>query len=109
MTDARFVLRRGTYGLGFTLDFGMQKDDKVFLAQPVIMSMHDASKAIELPHMMQLSDNDSQDALQSMMDELWREGFRPKDIGTAGHLAATKEHLNDMRALVSKAYEIPLK
>lgn len=43
-----------------------------------------------------------------MMDELWREGFRPKDIGTAGHLAATQEHLKDMRAIVAKQLGVPL-
>lgn len=46
--------------------------------------------------------------LQILMDELWREGFRPKDIGTAGHLAATQAHLADFRALVSKSLDVKL-
>ena len=36
---------------------------------------------------------------QEFLDALWREGYRPSDIGTAGHLAATQEHLKDMRRL----------
>jgi hypothetical protein len=40
---------------------------------------------------------------QAFMDELWRVGFRPTEgSGSAGSLAATERHLNDMRALVFK-------
>lgn len=35
----------------------------------------------------------------TLMDELWRAGVRPSEIGTAGHLAATQAHLQDMRAI----------
>ena len=35
---------------------------------------------------------------QSLMDELWRCGLRPTEgTGSAGALAATEKHLNDMR------------
>ena len=40
---------------------------------------------------------------QAFMDELWRVGFRPTEgSGSAGSLAATERHLEDMRALVFK-------
>lgn len=40
---------------------------------------------------------------QQFMDELWRVGFRPTEgSGSAGSLAATERHLQDMRALVFK-------
>lgn len=40
---------------------------------------------------------------QMLMDELWRCGFRPSEgTGSAGSLAATERHLEDMRALVFK-------
>ena len=39
------------------------------------------------------------DAAQVLMDELWRAGIRPSEIGTAGHLSATQAHLQDMRAI----------
>lgn len=52
---------------------------------------------------------DRQDpALQDLLNQLWELGIRPKDIGTAGHLSATQAHLADMKALVSKAYEVKL-
>ena len=41
--------------------------------------------------------------VQQFMDELWRVGFRPTEgTGSAGALAATERHLQDMRTLVFK-------
>ena len=41
-----------------------------------------------------------QDA-QTLMDDLWRAGLRPTEgAGSAGSLAATERHLQDMRRLV---------
>jgi len=40
---------------------------------------------------------------QEFMDELWNAGLRPTEgSGSAGSLAATERHLQDMRALVFK-------
>ena len=40
------------------------------------------------------------DQAQGLMDELWRCGLRPTEgSGSAGSLAATERHLNDMRAI----------
>jgi hypothetical protein len=47
-------------------------------------------------------------ALQSLMDDLWALGVRPKDVGTAGHLAATQSHLADFRAIASKILDVKL-
>lgn len=43
-----------------------------------------------------------------LMDMLWRAGIKPSEIGTVGHLEATKYHLEDMRKLVSKEYDVKL-
>lgn len=41
------------------------------------------------------------DEAQQLMDELWRCGLRPTEgSGSAGSLAATERHLEDMRRLV---------
>lgn len=42
---------------------------------------------------------------QQLMDELWRAGLRPTEgTGSAGAMAATQEHLKDMRRLVFEKY-----
>ncbi|HTI72907.1 MAG TPA: hypothetical protein VMF06_23240 [Candidatus Limnocylindria bacterium] len=46
-------------------------------------------------------------AAQSLMDGLWECGFRPaQGSGSAGSLAATQNHLADMRAIVFSKLEI---
>ena len=46
---------------------------------------------------------------QVLMNDLWQAGYRPTEgTGSAGSLAATEKHLNDMRAIVSKQLEIKL-
>ena len=41
------------------------------------------------------------ESAQQLMDDLWNCGFRPTEgTGSAGALAATQRHLDDMRALV---------
>lgn len=41
------------------------------------------------------------EAAQALMDELWECGLRPTEgTGSAGALAATQKHLDDMRKLV---------
>jgi len=42
------------------------------------------------------------DEMQMLMDEMWRNGIRPTEVGTAGQLDAMKYHLEDMRKLVFK-------
>lgn len=43
------------------------------------------------------------DYAQQLIDELWRCGLRPSEgSGSAGSLAATQKHLEDMRTLVFK-------
>lgn len=43
---------------------------------------------------------------QELMDDLWRIGFRPSEgTGSAGALAATQKHLEDMRKIAFGALE----
>lgn len=45
----------------------------------------------------------SQNDAQALIDSLWAAGLRPSEgSGSAGALAATQRHLDDMRALVFK-------
>jgi len=44
-----------------------------------------------------------EEAAQKLFNQLWNEGFRPKDgTGNSGHIAAMQAHLEDMRLLVFK-------
>lgn len=44
-----------------------------------------------------------QEQAQALMDQLWNCGLRPTEgSGSAGSLAATERHLEDMRSLVFK-------
>lgn len=46
------------------------------------------------------------DEVQELMDNLWRIGFRPSEgTGSAGALAATQKHLEDMRKIAFDALE----
>jgi len=51
------------------------------------------------PPVMRLEENYA----QMLMDDLWNCGMRPTEgTGSAGSLAATQEHLKDMRSIVFK-------
>lgn len=46
------------------------------------------------------------DAAQQLIDELWNCGLRPSEgTGSAGSLAATERHLQDMKAIAIGALE----
>lgn len=50
------------------------------------------------------------DAAQSLMDDLWRVGFRPSEAGqSAGALSATERHLQDLRKLVDQVLPLALR
>lgn len=47
---------------------------------------------------------------QQLMDELWNCGVRPTEgAGSAGMMAATQRHLEDLRAIVSKKLGVTLR
>ncbi len=57
------------------------------------------NEGMEMPSAFQMGDEQA----QQFMDSLWSCGFRPTEgSGSAGSLAATQAHLQDMRALVFK-------
>ncbi len=111
----RFVLTKEPYAMGWRLDLmePPNADGIVAIADPVQMRCLPKGDVggRERPAMLLLDNYGGgfgTSALQSLMDEMWREGIRPSDIGTAGHLAATQEHLKDMRAIVAKQLDVKL-
>lgn len=106
MNTPRFYIRRDAFGEGIEIRFGHSElvnkalgEHRIFAAEPVAMKVWEPGTAPTQP-MMYLHHSEAQDSMQSLMDQLWRLGVRPSDIGTPGHLAATTKHLEDMRALV---------
>lgn len=66
------------------------------VAQPIVMEQKERHGYVEAPS-LSISDT----AAQQLMDNLWTIGFRPSEgTGSAGALAATQKHLEDMRKLV---------
>lgn len=67
------------------------------VAQAVNMVKVDVGGFTSAVPTIQLHDEQAQE----FMDQLWRLGFRPREgTGSAGSLAATERHLEDMRKLV---------
>jgi hypothetical protein len=46
------------------------------------------------------------EAVQNLMDSLWRNGFRPKGEGTIGQLEAKDSHITDLRNIILKLFDI---
>jgi len=42
-----------------------------------------------------------EDEARALMDALWNAGLRPTNVGSAGQLHATEQHLRDMRQIVA--------
>lgn len=51
----------------------------------------------------------SEDVAQSLADELWRSGFRPREAQSgSAEIEATRAHLDDMREIVAKKISVDL-
>jgi hypothetical protein len=71
--------------------------------EPVVMAPKEPG--VIVPPTLSLSTEQA----QQLMDQLWRCGCRPTEAaGSAGSLAATQKHLEDMRTLVFRAHGIQL-
>lgn len=82
----------GGVELAFTESRG---DGRKFQAAPMEMREFKPGEMIAAP--LPLSHTEA----QFLMDELWNCGLRPSEgSGSAGALAATQKHLDDMRKLV---------
>jgi hypothetical protein len=69
------------------------------------LSVMQPGEQVDLPIGQMASDPTfslTSDAAIKLMDEMWAAGIRPTQVGTAGQLAATERHLEDMRTLVFK-------
>lgn len=81
---------------------GKHDGDRVLICRPIeVESMAHDDKRLLVEQQPTFSLES--DKAQFLMDELWHCGLRPTEgSGSAGSLAATEKHLQDMRALVFK-------
>ena len=78
-----YIYEKDKHGISVALPIPMQRieeKDAVLQPQPCLVLMSEEC--------------------QGLMDELWNTGFRPTEgTGSAGALAATQKHLEDMRKI----------
>jgi len=73
------------------------RDDRLSVVRPLEVEELAPDRVTELSPTFQLTQAEG----QQLADELWRVGFRPTEgAGSAGQMAATERHLEDMRRLV---------
>lgn len=98
-------LRAERVRLAGTIDLFAVTASGSHVGKPVLMAEHDAGKMILEPT-LQLGEG----AAQQLMDDLWQAGLRPTEgTGSAGALAATQKHLDDMRAITFNKLNIDRK
>ncbi len=47
--------------------------------------------------------------IEGLMDDLWRAGVRPTEVGTAGHVAAVQAHASHLERILDKVLPSALK
>jgi hypothetical protein len=111
MKSIHIRIQREPYWDDAAITFAMVEEDKgvVGVVKPFEFTPRDPDTATDMMEpSVRVARREGDALLQSMMDQLWQLGIRPKDIGTAGHLAATQSHLADFRAIVAKTLDIKL-
>jgi hypothetical protein len=88
------------WGNGVSINMGHPDQyGNMMIAQPVVFKTHPPGASIPIP-MLRLQGEEA----QLLMDELWNVGVRPSEgSGSAGQLAATQKHLDDMREMAFRA------
>ncbi len=90
-----FQAVRAPWNASIDIHMAVRSEGVLSVAQPVVMRA--ADEALLHDPFMRLD----YAAAQLLMDELWHCGLRPTEgTGSAGSLAATERHLQDMRKLV---------
>ncbi len=97
--QVRFQLIDQPFKMG--RDLYILKGDAV--AMPLTMKVQDPTFVIDQPTMHIPYQEDG--ALQSLMDVLWEQGFRPRS-GTSFEYESIKSHLEDMRTIVGKILKL---
>jgi hypothetical protein len=98
--EIEFLLNKAPFGTGIEFHVFSKSDDGVYrvLKSELMMEEH---KPFEVLPKAQIRLSTMK--AQKLMDDLWDCGIRPSEgSGSAGAMAATERHLEDMRSLVFK-------
>ena len=95
---SQFMAHREVWSNRISLRYGFQTVGDGWTAmQPGVMAKQDRNQVV--PAFLEVENDEA----QQLMDTLWECGLRPTEgSGSAGSLAATQRHLEDMRTLVFK-------
>jgi hypothetical protein len=92
---ARLLVERSNWGSGLEVLLTKRVADRVQVCSITWAGAPDEGLAVEPSFRLSLDD------AQSLMDQLWTCGLRPSEgSGSAGALAATQKHLDDVRKLL---------
>lgn len=94
----RFFIERSFVQNGFKLsicDRSFTTQGRIAVCEPWVFKQVEEHALTSDPS---CADFDLESA-QQLMDELWKCGIRPHEIGTPGHLKALERHLSDMRQI----------
>lgn len=107
MARVQIVAHRGVWNRSVDLVvYQNQPNGEVYVAVPVGPGSMKLCGASEVPP---VTCSMEPEAAQDLMDQLWACGFRPSEgTGSAGALASTQSHLQDMRSMVAHLTKTPL-
>lgn len=92
-----FKASRVAFSHSIDLHFAANAGGELAVAQPLVFEKADRNEVLPDTAALRLTQEDA----QALMDELWHVGLRPSEgTGSAGSLAATERHLEDMRKIV---------
>lgn len=95
MKDVKFHAERQLWNDGIAIHIAQKSDGELSIAQPIEMKVVERGEFHQPAMVLDIR------SAQQLMDELWHCGLRPTEgTGSAGSLAATERHLEDMRRLV---------
>jgi hypothetical protein len=102
MIEKRVRAERRPWTAGVLVAMWQERAGALFQAAPITLSKVEEGNTLE--PMLQLSPDEA----QVLMDDLWNCGIRPTEgTGSAGALAATQRHLDDMRSIALAQLNLP--
>jgi hypothetical protein len=92
--DVRMKVYQEPWSDGISFGFFVDSGKALAFAEPLVFTDHaPGSVPAECGRL-------SNDQTQSLFNQLWKLGYRPKDgTGNSGHIEAIKYHLEDMRKI----------